>query len=296
MVVSAGVAVRAAVALGALFLLSGCALTPSTERAAAFGTAAQSVSTIMVTAAQTEVDLRSARNTEAAVCDYLQTGRIALAASPIPEPSPLIGSQLSLLRQVVAYSSALAAATSPEGVAKLKTAAAGLGTASVALINSQLPAPSTVAGPISTLVQDIGLTLIELELRRQIRAVVEETAPVLIATSERLLDDVDAARAVLNGAYVDWERAKTCTLTAIRRHPNTSGLEMYREYIAADTQARAYLAKLTAYDRLETGLSALLLAHAALLKTDFDFAKALQDLLRWAQEIDAVVDAIQANA
>lgn len=252
-------------------LVGGCALSPTTGQVAEFGKAANAVIEDFKGAETLHVDLVEATRTERQAYAYLTGKRYALPTTPPHPTASAYAAKLQFIDALSAYFTALSEATDPAAVTRLEAAADGYATAMStfagkigAITGTPSPLTLPVIGPALQLVAYTGVNLYELELRRRIRAIIEQAEPAVIQGTGLLIADIEEEKRTLQRDYRDWLAAKRSVLEAVRG--NRAGA--YATFLAADEQARAYAARLVILDDAGKDLGELILAHRAMAADD----------------------------
>lgn len=282
---------RPACAVIAVALLASCALRPATTDVQAFGVAADKAVTVLADNATLEQELASETAILSNGCSYLRGSRYQLAAARQTQPIEILAEQEQFLGALSDYAKALAQATDPESVAKLRSAAAGFSTAAGTLVATAAPGTpgSTLAGPLIHVVVNAVVDVSELSRRHQIRAIAASVHDQLVDGSGLILNDAEPIRDALLGRLTEWEEAARCNLHSIR-HDAGAGLE---RFLALDRQKRGYLVRIAVLDRSVATMGALLLTHKQIVDGEGDLAAAVAEFDNRVAGLVALKNAVE---
>lgn len=287
-------AVARASAILITLLGGGCAQAPTTAQVASFGKAASSITMTLQSAEATSQELRREQMIDLAACGFLSTGQLRLAVAARRQRQDF-GRQVELIEAIATYADALAKATDPAEVAKVEAASSNLATAS-AQFAAALPGFSSapIIAPIATLMGRLGSDLIEYDMRRRLRAVIEAVNPRLVEAVVVLNDDLAEMAKDLRASLVAWRNAKECVLRQMRSDTRISRLELYDRYREADRMARDYETRAKVLDERAVALGRLSDAHQALLNEPTNINAALASLQIYAAQLLDVRRAVAA--
>ncbi|MBN8939123.1 MAG: hypothetical protein J0H01_06510 [Rhizobiales bacterium] len=289
-----GLAVANASAILIAMVASGCVQAPTTVQVAAFGKAASAITTTLHSAEATGQELRLEQTIEAEACRFLGAGPPRLAVVP-RRPQRDFRSQIELVEAIANYAEMLAKATDPAEVAKVEAASAKLATAS-SQFASAIPGFSSapIVAPIATLMGKLGADLIEHDLRRRLRAVIESVNPRILEAAAMLPTDLEDMAEELRRSLVAWRGAKRCILSRMRSDPRMARHELYDRYREADRIAREYETRVRVLDQRGTALAKLAEVHDALLREPENIDAALASIQIYATQLLDIRKAVAA--
>ncbi|MGH6840200.1 MAG: hypothetical protein ACREDT_15705 [Methylocella sp.] len=265
-------------------LCAGCA-SPSSQPAAKFGKTATDSLTIIADARSADLDLIRETGIERRASSYLSGGPITIDHPP-PKSLTLLEDQLDAITAINEYATALAKATDPKGIQDLRDATGkipGAANALLAAIPVSAPSPLT---PAITLISTVAVDIIDLQIRAELRQIIETVNPYLIAFIDHIILDGPTVDAELKGAYHSWINAKTANLSII---PGNYAVSYYA-YREADTIAQNFKHRLAVLNnnKIVEVLVAMRKAHTALLSTDIDFEAAFSEFSQIAASINKI--------
>lgn len=227
-------------------------------------------------------------------CSFLYGASPVLASIPQSLDYKIIGQQARFLRALQNYAAALAVATDPESIRKLRAAAAGLADAGskLAAVSPAGPASSQLTGSVLKLVFNALVNISEMEKRKQIRDIAAAVHNQIVDGAVLVSNDELEIRTALEKKLRTWSRRADCVLKRVR---HSSRAEAHELFIAMDKQKRQYESRLETLGDSPKLMGLILKAHKEVVEGSADLEETLAQFDAFVADIAALKTAIASQ-
>lgn len=252
----------------AVLALGGCALSPSSEEAAAFGKAAGVVAEKLSDASAADSELARLSYVDAQACRYIRGSSPNFKVPKEYGISRNLKDQSDFLDAVAEYAHGLSLATDDAGIEALEknadkfaVALAGFGEEVVTIGGAPAPSKWPVVKPALQIVSLVGVNVAEYEYRNRIRNIAQAVEPILVAGATKIIIDNQKSMSELNNRYAEWQSSRSCVLSRMNRRDPVA----YDEFVKSYDLSEKYAGRMRILGKLGSGLAALLVAHRDLI-------------------------------